>query len=607
MENDPLLDDPSSTNFILANQRQAVGQAITALDANPDEAARSVELSGATGVPAPAINANLENFERQHKASLTTQLLNNNEYLRTYINSNPMAAKVSNDDYAQLDAVSEKVSGMSLPMRVLRAPEALGDMLFPGDPLKHYKEGGQLGSWLYAGSTDEEREQRAQNVAAHPMAAAVVSGLAIPIELLLRGIGGTIGTGVEAIEHGAGAVFGESAGKELAGMAEAEAFGMTGRHGMEMPHDPAARIRPYAENGREPLPTILPEYDKFRADQNATDVDALKEATSAAQASLTRERSPEMFRSFIAQHTDAEIGISGDAAAKLYGDKPPTPDDGLLGWVPGIEDKIALARETGADVGVPLADWLAKAEPELMTALHDDIRVRPGGITANEVKGASEAREGLPEGAKVPGSDPLIDDVPSYRAATALEPLFSVGDRKLALNRIVDDRDTSPAALAAENGIDFNSLSKGDQFYWENQSHSIAMSRKRFGPEQGFHDFHMNDENGNLVGHINLSEQRGGKDIYIEMIDGVNGLSARDFGPALMRDVKRQLKAEFPNAERLGGFRVSGMREKFGTIRDVWTKLDRVDDAPKLSGTQGNPRRRPMGDFLPEHQSLHQA
>ncbi len=49
------------------------------------------------------------------------------------------------------------------------------------------------------------------------------------------------------------------------------------------------------------------------------------------------------------------------------------------------------------------------------------------------------------------------------------------------------------------------------------------------------------------------------------MINGIGGLGPRDFGPSLMRDLLRQLKAEFPNAESITGHRVSGAREKAGS------------------------------------------
>lgn len=619
------------------------------IDEDPDKAQRAIDLSKATGVAPTNIYGDLEEFERQHKAVLASDIVANNPHLSDYVQSNPMAARISNDDYGQLDATSSAVTKMSLPMRVLRAPEALAGMLFPGDPLKHFKDQGPIGSWL---SSDDIKN--------YSIASAIAAGLGTPIDLIFKGLGGAIETVAEAGVESGTAIGGPGLGREVGAVAQTELMGLSGRHAVHGPEDPMARARPYLENGREPPPTVLPEYDKFLADRNKDDVDALKEATSEAQASLTRDRSPEMFRSFIAQHTDAEIGIGGDAVAGLYGDKVPTPDDGLLGWVPGIEDKLALARETGADVSVPLADWLTHAEPETMQALHDDIRVRPGGITANEVKAASEAQEertaleeklnaeretinkaaikfptgevtegqfhfealqnGQDQGLKwkqgeryeegfttsqgrfvnreealkiakandqvkpyeqnpeykelmsgelkpaksyldaadlqeakpitLKESEPLPEEVPSLRAATALEPLFSVGDRKLELQRMEQTKGT------------------------------------RFGVAEGFHDFNMVDENGQTIGALNISEQKGGKQLYVDNITGVNGLGPNDFGPALIRHIARQIKAEFPAAfgpDGLGisGHRVSGAREAAGkemTMPEAQVKFDRISD-----------------------------
>jgi hypothetical protein len=505
-------------------QNPALPQVVGTIDEDPEKAQRAIDLSKATGVAPTSIYGDLDEFERQHKAVLASDIVANNPHLSDYIQSNPMASKISNDDYGQLDTVSSKVTDMQLPKRARQ-------WLDSTSIADNFAEGfgsGRIGDWL----SDSDLKD-------HPIASAVAAGLGTPIELAFRTISGAAHSGLEELNAGLTAIGGEQLGRDVTGLVEAEAFGMTGRHGLHGPApDPAARIRPYIENGREPLPTILPEYDKFRADQNKDDVDALKEATSEAQASLTRDRSPELFRSFIAQHTDAEIGIGGDAVAGLYGDKVPSPDDGLLGWVPGIEDKLALARETGSDVSVPLADWLTHAEPETMQALHDDLRVRPGGITANEVKLASEAKEGLPEGAKEPGTDPIVEDVPSLRAATALEPLFSVGDRKLALER-----------------------------------RPITMKGDAFGADQ----FRMLDQDGNKVGHLEITAHNGGKDLYVDNVIGLGGLGPRDFGPALMRDLLRQLKQEYPEAETIGGFRVSGAREKAGSEAEMRIKLDALD------------------------------
>src|SRR5207253_1379638 len=382
----------------------ALTLAVGNIDEAPDQAQRSLDLAKGTGVPSTAIYGDFEEFERQHKALVASDIVANNPHLGDWVQSNPMAAKIANDDYGNLDSVSQKVSALKLPS------QRLVEAAFPGDPLKRFKEGGPLGSWL----SDED-------LANHPIASAVAAGLGTPIELLFRGLGGAVETAADVASNLATAAGAPGLGREAAALVEAEAMGLTGRHGLHPP-PPYARVRPYLENAREPLPTVLPEYDAYRAKQNADDVTALKEATADAQSSLTRERSPDLFRQFIAQHTDAEIGIGGDAVAALYGDKAPTPDDGLLGWVPGIAGKLELARASGDDIADPLADWLTHVDPKVMEALHDDLRVRSGRITAREVQLGTEAD------AARPPSTPIPEEVPTVRAAAGLEPMFSVGD-----------------------------------------------------------------------------------------------------------------------------------------------------------------------------------
>lgn len=626
------------------------------IDEDPDRAQRAMDLAKATGVNSSAIFGDLDEFERNQKTQLASGIVSGNPHLADFVQSNPMVPKIANDDYGTLDAVSDKIHALKLGLGF----GAMANRLFPGDPLARWKEGGPLGSWL--SDTDLKN---------HPFASAVAATIATPIELLFRGVGGAISTASDAAVNLTGQ-------RDLGALVEAEAMGLTGRgHPME----PYEKARPYLENAREPLPTALPEYDTFRAKQNADDLAGLSEATSEAQRSLLRERNPDLFRQFVASHTDAEIGISGEAVAALYGDKVPEAGDGLLGWVPGIAGKLELARATGDDVRVPIADWLANIDPAIERGLKDDIRVRPNGITSRETQINAESalqamlsapksdlkpipdnlkfnfrdqtntgystepatatltnekglvthemtlyptikgEDGLTysvsdqkgtlagmydkfqdknsglekeyelqkvenysryQDEKYPGIGPAfyrevarhvedkygaklrvgtsestsdkakrahqvledagylrrqqfgayVDAVPSVRAAAALEPMFSVGDRKLELQR-----------LAGAEG-------------------------SRFGPEQGFHDFSINDEKGNVVGTLNLSADKGGKQIYVENINGLGGLGPRDFGPALMRDLLRQLKAEFPNAESITGHRVSGARGKAGSYMD---------------------------------------
>jgi hypothetical protein len=69
------------------------------------DAARTVELertAGATGVPAPVIHNNQDEFESDYQKSLNNWIIKRNPHLQAYINSDPMAAKVSNDDWDNL-------------------------------------------------------------------------------------------------------------------------------------------------------------------------------------------------------------------------------------------------------------------------------------------------------------------------------------------------------------------------------------------------------------------------------------------------------------------------------------------------------------------------
>jgi hypothetical protein len=582
--------DLISASFGQANP--ALPAVVGNVDEDPERAQRAMDLAQATGVPSTAIFGDLDEFERQHKAVMASDIVANNPHLADFVQSNPMVPKLANDDYGNLDNVSQKVQGLSfLPSSVnswLQSNTIQQGLIrgFGTEP---------IGEQLVPPSETLGPNNR--------FAEATTRAAAMVPELALRSINALIYGGTYGV---AGPEYGEQLGQlandpglqatlEGLGPPGAVVEGLTAALGRLRP------ALPFIRNGREPPPTILPDYDRFRADLNASDLDDLKDTTTAAQASLLRERNPDLFRDFIAQHTDAQIGVSGDAVAALYGDKVPEVDDGLLGWAPGIGDQLALARETGDDIHIPLADWLAKVDPQVMDALKDDIRVRPGGITANEAKASAEADAAYvpTETNRTPGpnepwenviaynkaaqeaedanlkrmvlgepqisepvrwtppkpaiSSPLGDAVPAARAAAALEPMLSIGDRKLELQRMAQDPNS------------------------------------RFGAAQGFHDFNMVDEKGNTIGAINISEQEGGKKLYVDNITGVNGLGPRDFGPALMRDVLRQIKQEFPNAESIAGHRVSGAREAAGKemlMPEASVKLDALDD-PQSMGTFG--------------------
>jgi hypothetical protein len=527
-----MVDATDIVTGLARSRNEALPQVVGNIDEDPDRAQRAYDLAKITGTPATSIYGDLDEFEHNTKAKVASDIVANNPHLTTFVQSNPMVPKIFANSYGVLDEVSSKISAISLPIRK-------GFNIGVGS--------GKLGDWTGIDWEDPAFQAEHPN---QSMVAALATGITDPFEAAMRMMSG----GVYGTAYGLAAAYKSIVGKDFpidpddlaqavqdpATMATLGPLGEMA--GAALSHNAhLAKAIPWIEHDRLPPPTVLPELDKFREDQNSKDIERLLDATKAAAGVPERTTSPDLYRQFIADHTDAEISVSGDAVAALYGDKLPLPDDNLLGWVPGIEDKVAAARASGDDVHIPLADWLTHIPdlPDVMKALEDDIRVRPEGITKNEAELAKEAKEAQPEG--TPGTTPLPDPVSAVRSASALEPMLSIGDRKLALQRMQQDAGT------------------------------------QFGVAQGFHDFHLMDEKGNPVGALNISEQKGGKDLYVDGITGVNGLGPRDFGPRLMIDLLKQLKAEFPNAERLGGHRVSGAREAAGKemiMPAAWIKLD---------------------------------
>lgn len=374
-------------------------QALGYIDSSPDNAARAMELEKATGTPAAVIDGDLEGFEKQHKAQLAGGIVNGNPHIADYVNSHPMASRISNDDYGNLDQASVSLDGLK-PRSVLGAA-AEGFREGSG-----YGEEGVpfIGSWLIR---DEQSMREALD---HPLLYSIASAIGAIPETLMRGLGGA----VQAVTSAGGEVAAEVLndprarqwGKEFGQfLLDPAVAGM-------IPHSPKAAefnqqlreaaisIKPYIEAGVEPPVGTHPVLDAIKGAQNEIDLDHLNDALKASQASLTRERNPDLYANFIRLKTgDQSIGVSADAVRKLYGDKVPHPEDGLLGFVPDLEAKLQAAEAVGGHVEVPLADYLAKVEPEVAKGLEEDIRVRPEGVTKNEAvqaKAMVEAYHGSP-------------------------------------------------------------------------------------------------------------------------------------------------------------------------------------------------------------------
>ncbi len=493
------MSDISVSDFFDDVVTSAKTSNVASLDADPEQAARSLELEEASGVPATAIFGDVDTFERQHKAAIGSSIIADNIHIADYFNSHPMAPRLSHDDLGQLDEASRAMSNMGgkTGLQKWLQDDSISQSFMKGfgdQPIDTRR--------FYQGFVSQHdidwalHTTRLQSATAG--AASQVVGLGeIGMEGLSRVTSGLLHMGFD----GMSAIFGESAARDLTAMAEMAM--MRGDIGVKAggggASGPLARMEQNTKLFKdlynalqiadhfpegEPLPGVHPLIDTAKAEQAKTDAKALKDALSESTKAATRDRSADYYSRFARINEavgDREIGIDAEAVRALYGDKVPEVGDNILGWVP------------------------------------DHLRLRDGGLTIEETRGLQS-------------KEVIADPLQLVRGAGGLEPQFSLGDRKVTLQRMARDPNT-----------EFRG---------------------------GFHDFDLLDETGKTIGSINLSLQKEGKQIYVEMIQAGKTEKMYDpnfLGPGIIRDLKRQIKAEFPQAETITGHRVSGAREKAGS------------------------------------------
>ena len=527
---------------------------VGAMDDDPEQAAQALDLESETGVPAGQIYGDVDGFNRQYKAHLASQIISENKIVADWLASHPMAPRVAHDDLGSLDATSQA-------MEPLQAHSKLQQWL-ASDPMhtssldiQAEQPGGAFARGFGSqplGRTAFQHPEDIDWAISHP-ALASLSGLTIPFELMSRTASGLIQSGAE----GVGKILGPDYGKLVLEMG---AWAMTrgdigikggggGAHGplaileqnaqlVEKVQDAAKALDladPWTAIGREPPAGIHPLIDQAKKLQSAEDIHALGNALTEASKSATRERAPDLFADFIRSHVgDREIGIAPEAVRELYGDRIPTGDDNLLGWVSDLDKRLASAELSGEDIRIPMSDWLARVDPDVAKQLHDDIRVRDDGLTVNEGKIEAEPKT------------VVNDPVAQIRGAAGLEPMFQVGDRKLTLQK----KSTA--------------------------SSEFSLSGDTSGPTDSLR---ILDENGKKVGFLDVKPSADGSQLYVENVGGFErlGFGPNSFGPALTRSLLRQLKELYPNAKEIGGFRISGAREKAGAMGAAVMKFSADD------------------------------
>ena len=368
---DNLDEVPLGTDYSEAGARvlQRYGAlAGTNANANPDEAARSVQLGIATGIPSNVIHIDPKGFEERLKQQVVQGIVSGNPSLAQYAGSDPMASKVSNDDWAHLHTLS----GMLHSLR--EASDALTQPFQKAitEGAEGFKEG--IGTEPLTSLEDVARQRQPKTMQDFINVGAEALGTNV-LESVMR-VGSGVFGGLSGAAGGLtkGFTGSEGLGRDVKAMTEYEMLKPE-----QMPGGP------WLMAGHEPPAGISKDLDKSKVERNETLLKGLEDVTSLVQQSKTWERSPELFKKFVEQHLgDRTISIAGDAVTALYGDKVPAPNDGLLGLVPNIGSQVLAAHVDGSDVVVPLGDWLAHMDPAVAKGLHDNVRMFPEGVTRAE-------------------------------------------------------------------------------------------------------------------------------------------------------------------------------------------------------------------------------
>jgi hypothetical protein len=379
-----------SDAFFQGQQYAARQAALDGLDSekhDPEQAARALQLSQATGADPSLIYDDVPTYEDRLKAHMVDEFLRTNPHLQDYANSHPLAPVVSANDWPQLDAVDEKLM-----------PFLKGGSSIVGAMAKAFKENFDLGEAYDRSASDRyaiQGNRLAWSLATAFYDPAQALAIGVPTQAFKAGLAAA-SAGFEEAQIRAGVSPNTAAynARQLTSILEARAMRLEGA-----PHNVVPRLNeelkkdvqkalPYIQAGRE-APYAVSDMGREAAKlQSKEDTKAIADLMAEAKKSETRENAPELFKEgFVRPMTeDARFGIDADAVIKLYGDKRPEKDDGLLGWVPNIQEQFDRALSTGADIDIPVADFTAHMPDEVFKELKDNIRARAGGMTPEEAK-----------------------------------------------------------------------------------------------------------------------------------------------------------------------------------------------------------------------------
>lgn len=404
-------------------------KALQGLEGDSDTAAQAVELEKSTGTPSQTIYGYNEQFVKDYKGFLTQRMLDRNPGLAGYIEAHPMAAIVSKDDWNRMADFYDHLDYWMGAKSFNPWKGVIGGI---------YGFQEKFRESLFAPLSEPSPEDAAK---VGPLVTEAWKGFKAPFETVLHGLAG-VTHGLAGFGEGAARALGRSEGEARewgrAAGAAAEYFMTdlaaggghmatpTGQLVQKMMTDRALKLgEPWLKADELPPPGVHPVWDavnRAEVERKMSVYDALVDMADKAD---TKAKSPDLMEIAAAvKLKNEQIFLHWDAVKQLYGDKIPEPGDGILGDVPGFIDQYRNAVDTATDIQVPLATWLSKIDPEVVKALHDDIRFRPGEPTLREVEAFPKLEQAVddlakpPEAAQEVGKAPLEELVTTPPGAT---------------------------------------------------------------------------------------------------------------------------------------------------------------------------------------------
>ena len=455
MADQPLTPQASSpVDFIEAQRQRGAMLAMSASEADPDEASRAYDLSKTTGVNPALIHTDTDAFNNKVKSAITSKLVLNNDFLAEYARSHPLAPSISNDDWGQLD----KVAGLINPWRGVVKPLTAGlqeaqkawaeggDAIQVSPPPPRYSPSviGGVGQALQGAMTNVPFDLTSDLIRlAIKGATSATYGVAgaageIGKELGFHKAPETARDVADALQDpGFWATLGPlegGIGTVMAGLHQRLLGPVTPEHAKALDkagEEVAQSINtaaPYVTEGRMPPVGIDQHIDGYYKELAKQDADWLKEVDKEIGASSTYARNPEFFaKEFVNLRHPPDMSVSFEGVKKLYGDDGvPEPGDNKLGNVYRAAEQYDHAKDFQGDLDISAADWV-RLKPEVRDELRDFVRLRRGGMTAEEAKGPKVAAveapaEPLKEGDEAKPPTPLNTVA---RAAKVDEPALA--------------------------------------------------------------------------------------------------------------------------------------------------------------------------------------